>query len=200
VRSASCRCRKASEAAVRGRRSAVAETIPASGRGFKMIDQWIGTTGWDVIHFNWGLHDLCYRNPDLKVQDNRDRIKGTITTSLWQYEKNLDHLVQRLGKTGTTLIWAQTTVVPEGEAGRFAGDDDKYNQAAATVMKKYDIMIDDIHTLTEGFSDDLFVKSGDVHYPEDGYRRIAAQVADKIRAASGHISYSSDQLAKPESR
>jgi hypothetical protein len=154
-----------------------------TGTGLKLVDQWIGTTKWDVIHFNWGLHDICYRNPDLKVQDTRDKFKGTITTSLWQYESNLDQLVQRLRKTGATLIWAQTTVVPEGEAGRFVGDDSKYYQAAATVMKKYDITIDDLHTLTEGFSHDLFVESGDVHYTKDGYRRIAARVADKIRPA-----------------
>jgi lysophospholipase L1-like esterase len=73
-------------------------------------------------------------------------------TSLWQYERNLDQMVQRLRATGTTLIWAQTTAVPEVEAGRFIGDDRKYNEAAATVMKKYDIMIDDLHTLTQEFS------------------------------------------------
>jgi len=81
------------------------------------------------------------------------------------------------------LIWAQTTVVPEGEAGRFVGDDRKYNEVAARIMNKYDIMIDDLYTLTEGFSPELFVGSGDVHYTKDGYRKIAAQVADKIRAA-----------------
>jgi hypothetical protein len=154
-----------------------------TGTGLKMLDQWIGTTKWDVIHFNWDLHDLCYRNPDSKAGDNRDKIRGTITTSLAQYEKNLDILVHRLKKNGATLIWAQTTVVPENEAGRFAGDDRKYNEVATTVMEKYDIMIDDLYALTEGFSPDLFVESGDVHYTKDGYRKIAAQVADKIRTA-----------------
>jgi len=115
--------------------------------------------------------------------DNRDKIKGTITTSLEQYETNLDQLVQRLKKNGAILIWAMTTVVPEGEAGRFVGDDRKYNQVAATIMKKYGIKIDDLHILTEEFSPDLFVKSGDVHYTKEGYRKIAAQVADNIRAA-----------------
>ncbi len=154
-----------------------------TGTGLEMLDQWIGTTKWDVLHFNWGLHDLCYRNPASKAMDNRDKIKGTITTSLEQYETNLDQLVQRLKKNGAILIWAMTTVVPEGEAGRFVGDDRKYNQVAATIMKKYGIKIDDLHILTEEFSPDLFVKSGDVHYTKEGYRKIAAQVADNIRAA-----------------
>jgi len=154
-----------------------------TGTGLKMLDQWIGTTKWDVIHFNWGLHDLCYRNPDSKAGDNRDKIGGTITTNLEQYEKNLEILVQRLKKNGATLIWAQTTVVPENEAGRFAGDDRKYNEVATTVMKKYGIMIDDLYALTEEFPPDLFLESGNVHYTKEGYRKIAAQVADKIRAA-----------------
>ncbi len=77
--------------------------------GLKNIDEWIGTTKWDAIHFNWGLHDLCYRHPDSKTQGRRDKINGTISTSLDQYEKNLEILVQRLKKTGAALIWASTT-------------------------------------------------------------------------------------------
>ena len=34
-----------------------------TGTGLKMLDRWIGETEWDVIHFNWGLWDLCYRHP-----------------------------------------------------------------------------------------------------------------------------------------
>ena len=154
-----------------------------TGTGLKMLDQWTGAVKWDVIHFNWGLHDLCYRDTNSKAQDNRDKIKGTITTNLEQYERNLDQLVQRLKKNGAILIWANTTVVPENEAGRFAGDERKYNEVAAAVMKKNDIEIDDLYTLTEGFPPDLFVKSGDVHYTREGYRKIATQVADRIRAA-----------------
>lgn len=101
--------------------------------GLKHLDKWLGKTKWDVIHFNWGLWDLCYRHPDSKVQGNRDKVNGTITTTLEQYEKNLDQLVTRLEKTNATLIWAHTTVVPEKEAGRFVGDDKKYNEVAAKI-------------------------------------------------------------------
>jgi hypothetical protein len=151
--------------------------------GLKLLDQWIGTTKWDVIHFNWGLWDLCYRNPESKVQGNRDKVKGTVTTSIEQYERQLDQLALRLKNTGATLIWAHTTVVPEGEAGRVVGDDVKYNEVAARVMKKHGIVINDLHTLTKGFAPDLFAGPGNVHYAKDGYRKIAAQVADTIRTA-----------------
>jgi lysophospholipase L1-like esterase len=81
------------------------------------------------------------------------------------------------------LIWAETTVVPEGEAGRIVGDDTKYNDIAARVMKQHGIRIDDLHTLTRSFASNLFAGPGNVHYTRDGYQKIAAQVADRIRAA-----------------
>jgi hypothetical protein len=41
--------------------------IPGNGQtaenGAKNIDKWLGKKKWDVIHFNWGLWDLCYRHP-----------------------------------------------------------------------------------------------------------------------------------------
>ena len=63
-----------------------------TGMGLKNLDKWIGDTRWDIIHFNWGLWDLCYRNPKSKVQGNRDKVNGKITHTLEQYEKNLDQL------------------------------------------------------------------------------------------------------------
>jgi hypothetical protein len=32
--------------------------------GLKQIDKWLGDGKWDVIHFNWGLHDLKYMGPN----------------------------------------------------------------------------------------------------------------------------------------
>src|SRR5581483_1704324 len=36
--------------------------IPENGgpttTGLKNIEKWLGDDKWDVIHFNWGLHDL----------------------------------------------------------------------------------------------------------------------------------------------
>lgn len=31
-----------------------------SATGLKQLDRWLGTGTWDVIHFNFGLHDLKY--------------------------------------------------------------------------------------------------------------------------------------------
>ena len=154
-----------------------------TGTGLQKIDEWIGITQWDVIHFNWGLWDLCYRHPQSKVQGRRDKVNGTLTTTLKQYEKNLDELVTRLKKTDAKLIWAHTTVVPDKEAGRIVGDDVKYNEAAAKIMSKHGIIINDLNSLTREFPADLFSKPGDVHYTKDGYRKIARQVTIHILKA-----------------
>ena len=156
-----------------------------TGTGLKKLDGWVGDTKWDVIHFNWGLWDLCYRHPESKVQGRRDKVRGTLTTSLDQYEKNLDRLAARLKKTGAKLIWANTTTVPEGEAGRKVGDDTKYNEAAARVMKKHDIVINDLNTLTDSFPAELFTAPGNVHFTTDGSKKIGSTVAGKILEVLG---------------
>jgi hypothetical protein len=156
-----------------------------TGTGLKMLDRWIGETEWDVIHFNWGLWDLCYRHPQSNVQGRRDKERGTLTTSLELYEKNLDQLATRLKKTHAKLIWAHTSTVPKGEAGRKVGDDDKYNQAAVRVMKKHGIEINDLNALTDSFPAELFVRPGDVHFKTEGSRKLGQAVAVKIMKALG---------------
>jgi hypothetical protein len=151
--------------------------------GLKRIDSWLGKGKWDVIHFNWGLWDLCYRHPDSKVQGRRDKARGTITMRPEQYGKNLERLVARLKKTGSVLIWAHTTVVPEKEAGRFAGDAAKYNAVAAKIMKKHGVAVNDLHKLTKGFPPKLFVAPGNVHFTRTGSELLAKQVTAKIAAA-----------------
>lgn len=154
-----------------------------SDTGVKKIDEWLGDTRWDVIHFNWGLWDLCYRNPKSKTQGRRDKVDGTLTLTLEQYEQNLDQLVARMSKTGAKLIWASTTVVPEGEAGRKVDDDLKYNEVAARVMQKHGVTINDLNKLSRSFPAEMFTAPGNVHFKTEGSQRLAAQVAESIRVA-----------------
>lgn len=152
-----------------------------SGTGLKKIDEWLGDTKWDVIHFNWGLWDLCYRHPESKVQGNRDKVHGTLTTDLANYEQNLEELTARLKQTGAQLIWGSTTVVPEDEAGRKVDDDLRYNEAAARVMAKHNVRINDLNQLSRTFAPAMFTQPGDVHFKSGGYQQLASQVAASIR-------------------
>ncbi|MDX1682719.1 MAG: SGNH/GDSL hydrolase family protein [Phycisphaeraceae bacterium] len=149
-------------------------------RGLEQLDDWLGGVKWDLVHFNWGLHDLCYRHPDATVYGNRDKVNGEISVPLEEYRENLQALVERIKAASDGQIWASTTVVPEGEPGRHAGDEERYNEAAAEVMAGCGVVTNDLHALTTSFDDDLFVGPGDVHFTEAGSRRLAEQVAATI--------------------
>lgn len=161
--------------------------IPTNGgptsKGLENIEAWLGDGKWDVIHFNWGLHDLCYRNPDSKTQGNRDKVNGTVTHGVEEYASNLEKLVVRMKKTEAHLIFATTTPVPEGEAGRKVGDDLRYNRAALEVMKKHEVEVNDLHAVMAGKMDRYGTKPGNVHFTPEGSKLLATKVAAAIKAA-----------------
>jgi hypothetical protein len=146
--------------------------------GVEKIDEWLGLTSWKVIHFNFGLHDLCYRHPESKEHGRRDKVRGSISVPLEKYGTNLDVIVSKLRNTGARLVFATTTVVPEGEPGRHPEDPVKYNEVATGLMQKYGIPINNLHELTKSFSPARFVGPGDVHFTAEGYRVIGEQVAN----------------------
>ena len=156
-----------------------------TNRGLDALDSWLGDTKWDLIHFNWGLHDLCYRNPEVKSVGNRDKVNGKQSVPLSLYEKNLEELVLRLKKTGAKLIWASTTKVPEGEPGRIAGNEIKYNQIAEKIMRVHGVQINDLHKLSSSLKPSFFRKPGDVHYTSQGSSVLGNQVAKTIAKALG---------------
>lgn len=151
--------------------------------GLRGITSWLAGRKWDAIHFNWGLWDLCYRNPAAKTQGNRDKVDGRQAVPVADYEANLEKLVAALQSTGAVLIWASTTVVPENEVGRFVGDDEKYNAIAARVMARHGVATDDLFTLTRAFAGRFSSAPGDVHFTPEGYARIGAHVAAAIEEA-----------------
>jgi len=148
-----------------------------TGTGLKKIEEWIGDGEWDIIQFNWGLWDLCYRHPDSKTQGNRDKLNGKLTYTIEEYASNLDSIVAILQtKTGAKLIFVTTSYVPENEAGRFNKDVIRYNDAAKKIMKKHSVTVNDIYEK----SIPIHQKSGkgldDVHYSEEGYEELSKLV------------------------
>ena len=151
--------------------------------GLDGLERWLGERKWAVIHFNWGLWDLCYRNPAIKTQGNRDKVGGKLPFPIEVYEQNLEMIVTRLKSTGAVLVWASTTLVPDGDEGRFVGDELKYNRVAAAVMARHRIAINDLHALTQSFTSADFMRPADVHYSSAGSEKIARQVAASVEAA-----------------
>ena len=153
----------------------------ATTAGIANIDSWLGPKEWDLIQFNWGLHDLCYRHPDSKVYGNRDKVNGTLSVEPEAYAANLEHLVNVMAKRARRLVWASTTFVPEGEVGRHQGDEVRYNALAVEIMARHGIATDDLHRVTQAFAPSMFTCPGDVHYSEEGSAAIAKAVAECIK-------------------
>ncbi|EAZ81600.1 SGNH/GDSL hydrolase family protein [Algoriphagus machipongonensis] len=152
-----------------------------TGTGLNKIEEWIGDENWDIIQFNWGLWDLCYRHPGSKVQGNRDKIYGTITYSLEDYSSNLDSLVGILkSKTDAKLIFVTTSYVPENEAGRFQKDGIKYNKAAKKIMKKHSVIVNDIYKKSRKIHQEFGKGNDDVHYQEKGYQALGSIISEFI--------------------
>jgi acyl-CoA thioesterase-1 len=100
-----------------------------------------------VIHFNFGLHDLKYA--DEKGTLVADVTQGKPQIAPADYERNLRQLVERLRATGASLVWCSTTPVPEGAAGRVVGDDVKYNEVAARVMREAGVPTNDLYAFAK---------------------------------------------------
>ena len=153
-----------------------------TGTGLDSIETWIGTKDWDIIQFNWGLWDLCYRHPDSKTQGNRDKVHGTITYTLEDYGKNLNSIVQWMkAKSDAKLIFVTTTYVPENEAGRYQEDAIRYNQLAKRIMEENGVVINDIYEASRRIHRQYGKDSGDVHYLPEGYRALAKEITDFLK-------------------
>jgi acyl-CoA thioesterase-1 len=150
-----------------------------STRGLEQVESWIGTSTWDVIHFNFGLHDIKH------VDDagaSVDREMGHRQVELDAYRDNLRAIVKRLQRTGARLIWCTTTPVPEGAKGRVPGDEVAYNAAAVSVMKEEGVEINDLHAFAAPRMADIG-KPANVHYTPQGSQTLAGEVARRIEAA-----------------
>lgn len=162
--------------------------IPSNGKhssfGLDNLNSWLTRSPgeWDVIHFNWGLWDLAYRNPDSNTQGSRDKVDGTLTTTLEDYRANMQQIVARMKETDAALMWCATTPVPEGEAGRFVGDDIIYNDVAQEVMTANGVVTNDLHAYALLGLPSIQKAYGDVHFTAEGYVYLGKQVAREIYA------------------
>lgn len=155
------------------------ENCGPTTRGLERLDAWLGKGKWDVIHFNWGLHDLKYLDENGK---NARPADGEYQVPPKEYQKNLTELVQRLKKTNAKLIWASTTPVPKGTFMREAGDAAKYNEIAAQVMQQAGVETNDLY----GFCIKRLEKiqrPQNVHFTPEGSQALGERVADAITAA-----------------
>jgi acyl-CoA thioesterase-1 len=150
--------------------------IPENGgptpNGTAKLTKWLGTNKWDVIHFNWGLHDLKYMETT-KAQ-----------VSLADYEKNLRELVKQLKATNAKLIWCATTPVPDANLTPPRKDTDvqAYNAVARKVMDENKVPTNDLYAHTLPKLADV-QRPANVHFTPSGSEFLAKKVAKSIEEA-----------------
>ena len=169
----------------------VAGNAGPSSSGVQKMDEWLATANgtWDVIHFNFGLHDLKLGTGG---KDNHPYATSDgHQVSLEDYEKNLSQIVAKFKTTGAALIWCSTTPVPAGKVDPPRQPDDvmKYNEVARQVMIKHGAAIDDLFTAALPRLPNIQLPHN-VHYTAEGYaelaRQVAASIEDALKKRGGH--------------
>jgi acyl-CoA thioesterase-1 len=149
--------------------------VPENGgpttNGIAKLDKWLGSGKWDVIHFNWGLHDV-------KLDTGKHQVP------LDAYERNLAALVKTMKATGARLIWASTTPVPEGKLSPPRKNDDviAYNAAARRLMEGQGIAINDLYAFALPRLKQI-QRPVNVHFTDEGSQALAEEVARAIGKA-----------------
>lgn len=152
------------------------ENCGDTARGVASIDKWLGAGKWDVIHFNFGLHDLKYLDAGGQLSPPE---KGKQVHTLAEYEANLRKIVARLEQTGAKLIYATTTPVPGGSNGRVEDDAIRYNAVAARVMQEQGVAINDLHAFVKPRQAQL-QRPANVHFSTEGSAQLAEVVVGQI--------------------
>lgn len=132
--------------------------------GLKKLDVWLGDGNWDLIHFNFGIHDR--------------------KTPVADYEKRLEEIVKRLKKTGAKLVWASSTPIPADwkEGPQIKTALEEKNAIASRVMNRNGVEIDDLFTfITPHLAETQNPK--DVHFNGKGYDMLGKEVAKQIEGS-----------------
>lgn len=161
-----------------------AENCSGTTSGVANIDRWLQIDGgkWDVIHFNWGLHDLKHMKADGKTTSDLATDPPQATVEV--YEKQLREIVAKLKATGAKLVFAATTPVPDEPMKVYRANADviRYNEAALRVMKDNDIAVNDLYTLVKPRMKELQIQPANVHFVPAGSEVLATEVVKAIRA------------------
>lgn len=155
-----------------------AENCQGTTYGIANIDRWLGDTHWDVIHFNFGLHDIKHIDPETgkNSKDANDPPQAHVK----QYKRNLKKIVKKLKATEAKLIFATTTPYPAGtKPYREVADAALYNKAAIKLMQKHDIAINDLYAFVLPVMEEV-QRPVNVHFTAHGNRELGQKVAQAI--------------------
>jgi len=152
--------------------------------GLARLEEWLGTDRWDVIHFNFGLHDLKYVTKE--GSNAVVRGEGYRQVDLPEYRANLEAIGRRLVATGARVIFATTTPFPDHTRPyRDPADCARYNAEARAVLEPLGVAVNDLAVLAAPHLE-RWQKPVNVHFTDEGSRALGCAVAREIWRALGH--------------
>ncbi|WP_411828169.1 SGNH/GDSL hydrolase family protein [Luteolibacter sp. AS25] len=156
------------------------ENCSGTINGVKHIDRWLAAAEWDVIHFNWGLHDLKHVKT-AGTHDKSNNPNDPTQTTVDVYTENLETIIGKMKETGARLVFATTTPVVEGTLDPLRTPEAPvdFNAAAVELMKANDIRINDLHAFVEPHLAEWQLPRN-VHFKPEGSEALARQVIKVI--------------------
>jgi acyl-CoA thioesterase-1 len=158
------------------------ENCSDTSKGVSELDRWLSAAPkWEVIHFNWGLHDLKHMVKGAVPPKTSADPNDPPLHSLDEYRANLEKIVARLQQTKARLVFGTTTPVPPGCKNPFRSPDDppKYNAAAQKVMQAAGVRVNDLF----GFIQPQLAEAQlpqNVHFTPKGSQLLGGKVAAMI--------------------
>ncbi len=164
------------------------ENCEGTTKGVDQIKEWLELEGgdFDIVHFNFGLHDLKRVKENGQASDDpSDPSQADLET----YERQLRKIVKSIIATGATPIFATTTPVPAGKVRphRDRADVDRYNEVALQIMQEHQIAVDDLNTFAAARLTDI-QRPVNVHFSHAGSKALGGKVTESIHSALNHRS------------
>lgn len=135
------------------------QNCSATTVGVEKLDIWLGDGKWDLITFNFGIHDRGASSAD--------------------YEMRLRQIIGRLLATEAQLVWITTTPVPEGALEYVKGDVERLNQVAEAVMKELMIPVLDLNQAISPMIASYQLPEN-CHFRGDGYHFMGKFLAEGV--------------------
>ena len=155
-----------------------------ANRGAHCIDNWLDSCKFDIVSFNFGIHDISHSQEHMTLP--------VYTTLLTQITQSLLKCRQ---SNGTKLLYVLTAPVPtiEGNASKsqtncIPSDVAIYNEAAKTIMAAAKVPTLDIYSFVNAHCGanysmcDWSAGPGNVHFAKAGFAALAGKVAVAIKA------------------
>ena len=124
------------------------ENCEGTNKGSVAIDRWLalppGEGRWDLVHVNFGLHDLKRVHPETGKNSNDPAHPNQ--ADLGAYERQLAGILDRAIVASKEVVVATTTPVPLGvKPHREELDVQRYNAVARRLAAERGLPVDDLH-------------------------------------------------------